>query len=129
MSRHRSSSGALRSRKRFCAHVVAGSEDPEISSVMDDYAWLDGYHHHLVMGVRGVCVRARVCVCVCVCVYVCVCVCTRSKAADSALDHQAASPAVQAFHSSSVTLFEANWQPLSAIVRFATGIQHYSEME
>ena len=70
LSRHRSRSGALWSRKRFCARVVAGSEDPEISSVMSDSAWLDGYHHHLVMGVQGsrcvsVCVRACGWVCVC----------------------------------------------------------------
>ena len=61
----------LWSRKRFCARVVAGSEDPEISSVMSDSAWLDGCPHHLVMGVQGS--RFKVCVCVCVCVGLLVC--------------------------------------------------------
>ena len=75
LSRHGNSSGARWLRKHFCACVLAGSEDPEISSITSDSAWLGGYHHHLVMGVQGSrCARARACVCVCVCACVCVCV-------------------------------------------------------
>ena len=71
LSRHRSSSGACWSRKRFCARVVAGSEDPEISSVTSDSAWLDGYHRHLVMGAQGSRFKVSVCLCACVCMCAC----------------------------------------------------------
>ena len=83
LSRHGNSSETHWLRKHFCACVVASSEDPGISGVTSNSAWLDGYHHHLVMGFQGSmfnvqssrCVCVCVCVCVSVCVWVCVCVC------------------------------------------------------
>ena len=65
-------------RKRFCARAVASSEDPEISSIMSDSAWLNGYQHHLVCAFK-VQDSMYICVCMCMhaCVRACVCACVR----------------------------------------------------
>ena len=50
----------------FCACIVTGLADSEISSFISNSVWFAGHHYYLVMGVQS----SKFKFCACVCVYV-----------------------------------------------------------